>query len=216
VGGKRSHNSVRCIGCRMHLALCICDAIPRIRSRVRWVFVVHPSERWKTTHTGRIAAQGLVDASVCFWVGRVSPFEPAPDPGAPGAAAVLFPPLPNESPAIPAGEWACAIEKRGLRPVVFVPDGTWGQCRKMVRRHERFQGMPRISLPEEARPRGGLRLECLRGGMSTIDAVAWLLEAVDGAQAAEPMSRVHRMMWERTMVSRGRPLPGGPTMDDLI
>ena len=214
MGGKRSHRSVRCIGCRMILQLCICGFIPQIEARARFLFVVHPSERWKTTNTGRIAVQGLRDADMVYWTGRVSPFEPAVSVAA-DASAVLFPPS-DGRPALAPAVWAAEVESRGLRPTVVVPDGTWPQCRKMVGKHDALRELPRLALPGHAAGRGGLRLECLSYGMSTIDAVAWMLEALDGPAAAAPMAALHRAMLERTMASRGKPLPDGPTLKELL
>lgn len=212
MGGTRTHGSVRCIACRMHQALCFCDLVPSLASRARFVFVLHTAERWKTTCTGRIAAMGVQGSELSYWVGRTKPFDP---PVALGSAAVLFPPRPDEPPALDAAEWVTEIEERGLRPTIVVPDGTWAQCRKMVGRHDDLQHLPRLQLPEGSAPRGGLRAECLTHGMSTIDAVAWLLSAIDGPDAGAPMAHLHRTMLERTMASRGTPLPGGPTMADF-
>lgn len=197
----------------MHARLCICAEIPRIESRARFVFVVHPAERWKTTSTGRIAALGIDGSTLSFFVGRGRPFDP---PVALSNAAVLFLPREDEAPPVEAAEWVDGVEARGERPTIVVPDGTWAQCRKMVGRHDALRDLPRLRLPDGAAPRGGLRIECLHAGMSTIDAVAWLLEAVDGPEAGAAMARLHRIMLERTMASRGTPLPGGPTINDLV
>lgn len=216
MGGKRTHRSVRCIGCRMILELCICDAIPSVRTRARFVFVMHRAERFKTTNTGRLAVLSLVDAVRTEFVGRTEPFEPPLELGEDGATAVLFPPRDDEPPAVDVSRWADAVEADGRRPVVVVPDGTWGQCRKMVSRHATLASLPRLALPAGARPRGGLRMECLATGMSTIDAVAWLVAALDGEERAAPIVALHRRMVEWTLASRGRPLPGGPTLKEVL
>jgi len=197
----------------MHVPLCICATIPNIVSRARFVFVVHPAERWKTTNTGRIAARGIEGSRLSFFVGRGREFDPPTDLG---DAAILFPPRDDEPAPVDAGEWVDRVEARGRRPTIVIPDGTWSQCRKIVGRHDALRGLPRLRLPDRATPRGGLRLECLAAGMSTIDAVAWLIEEIDGPEAGAAMARLHRTMLERTMASRGTPLPDGPSITDLV
>ena len=200
----------------MHESLCICPEIPSIESRVRLVFAVHPAEKWKTTSTGRLAALGVNGSAVSHYAGRVGPFDPPLSLGGDGATAVLFPPREDEAPAVLATTWVEGVERTGQRPVIVVPDGTWTQCRKIVGRHPRLRDLPRLALPEDAAPRGGLRIENLSHGMSTIDAVAWLLEAIDGPAAAAPLVALHRAMLERTMASRGTPLPDGRSLNELL
>ena len=48
--------------------------------------------------------------------------------------------------------------------------------------------------------------------MSTLDAVAWLAGAVEGPAAAEALFGLSRCVYERTMASRGKPVPGGPRL----
>ena len=138
MGGKRSHRAVRCIGCRMHVTRCLCGVIPVLPSRVRFVFLVHPAERWKTTSSGRIAARAFSDAEVVEWVGRDRPFRPPVDLG---DAAVLFPTDEARDPV----PWVESVEARGRRPTIVVPDGTWPQCRKMIRKHHALNDLPRVT-----------------------------------------------------------------------
>ena len=97
------------------------------------------------------------------------------------------------------------------RPLtIFVLDGTWGQARRMARTLPQVRDLPVVGLPEGATARWSLRAETVAGGMATVDAVAWLLGALEGELAAEPLERAWQAMSDRTLASRGTPRPGGP------
>jgi DTW domain-containing protein YfiP len=184
--------------------LCICAEIPQIRTRSRWVFVEHRSEQWKTTNTGHIAAGALAGSSRSLWWSREHPPDPAPDWGPAEDRFVLFPRTGVEPvPAERVADWP-------RPPTLVVLDGTWSQTRKMARGIAALQDAPCVALPAAAHNRYSLRKETLPGGLTTLDAVAWLLAALEGEEPAARLLRVLRLMAERVHASRGTPLPGGP------
>lgn len=191
MGGRRNKRATRCVGCRMHSERCICDHIPSITSRARWVLVQHHHEGHKTTNTGRLAALGIEDAQVAVFSSRLGPL--VPPPTVEGPAWVLFP---SEDAVAPE-----TLPTDGLVTLI-VPDGTWPQARKIVRVEE-LRDLPRVGLPADAIARWSLRTESRPGGMSTLDAVCWLMRAVDGVEASEPLETLARTMFERTIDSRG-------------
>ena len=96
---------------------------------------------------------------------------------------------------------ASALPSAGPLTLV-IPDGTWTQARKLVR-SESLRSLPRVALPPSAHARWSLREETRDGGMSTLDAVCWLLREVDGPDVAAPLEELARTMWARTMETRG-------------
>lgn len=184
----------------MQVALCVCELVPSIESRVRWVFVLHDLERYKTTNTGWLAWRSIAGAQLCWYRSRVEPTIPPielPDDRDPW---LLFPG--RGEPATP--EQAMA----GDRPLtIVVPDGTWSQTRKIVRTRPELADLPTLALPAGAQARWSLREETLASGMSTVDAVCWLMAALEGPEVVAPLERVAEAMWRRTMTSRGTPPP---------
>ena len=75
-----------------------------------------------------------------------------------------------------------------------------------------------MGLAEGALARYSLRDETLKGGMSTLDAVSWLAGAAEGPALEDSLNALSRVVFERTMASRGTPVPGGPrlTADGLV
>ncbi len=194
--GRRSKNATRCATCRMHVQRCVCPLMPSIPTRGRWVIVQHPGEAHKTTNTGHLAARALLGAHRCTVRSRTAPLDPPPDLGP--RAWVLFP-----------SDEAVSPEELPPDATIVVPDGTWTQARKMIRTSAQLSGLPRVGLPTGAHARWSLREETSARGMSTLDAVCWLLAALEGPAAAAPLEELARAMWARTMESRGTPVDVG-------
>ena len=174
--------------------LCVFALVPAIVTRGQWVLVQHPSEGHKTTNTGHLAARALVGSHRCVFRSRTAPLDPAPRLGSP--AYVLFP-----------SEGSCAPGDVPTGATIVVPDGTWTQARKMIRTAASLRDLPRVALPSGAHARWSLREESSSDGMSTLDAVCWLLGALEGAHVAAPLEALAQAMWSRTLFSRGTP-PG--------
>lgn len=220
MGGRRNCRAERCQSCRMHRGLCICALVPVIRTRSLWFFVQHASEQGKTTGTGALAHRALAGSRLCLFRGRSEPTEPPLLLPADRPAFLLFPPRPAraapDSPGVERGiessdpslgsrmaDSAHPDALAGLDVSIVVPDGTWSQVRKIVRGVPELGGLPRVRLPDEARARWSLRRETSPGGMSTVDAVCWLLAALEGPLVAAPLEEAARQMWLRTVASRG-------------
>ncbi len=186
--------------------ICVCDVFPSVSTRHRWVFVQHFTEDGKTTNTGRLAHLAMPGSQRAWFRSRTEEPQPAVDWGDPDDVFLLYP-----------REGVELVDPEELahhpRPATLVVlDGTWRQTRKMARCIHPLSEVRCIALPEGASARFSLREETLPGGMSTLDAVAWLAGAVEGSDAAEALFGLSRCVYERTMASRGTPVPGGPRL----
>jgi DTW domain-containing protein YfiP len=168
--------------------------------------VQHASEQGKTTNTGRLAHLSMPQSQRAWYRSRVEPLEPSVDWGNLDDIFLLFPRTGAE-PLDPA-----ALRTRERPATIVVLDGTWKQTRKMARTIGPLSAVRCVGLPEGAHARYSLRDETLKGGMSTLDAVAWLAGAAEGPQLAARLDGLSRVVFERTMASRGTPVPGGPYM----
>jgi DTW domain-containing protein YfiP len=167
---------------------CICDAIPRLETPFRFILYRHASERERLTNTARWAALAIPGTEI---VEHGLPGEPADlGPLTPPGSVVLFPSArPQPPPAT-------------TPPVVVVPDGTWGQARRMLQRVPALRALPRLSLPA---PAAALRLRRPhRGdGMSTLEAMAGALQVLGEPEAAARLLRLHRLAVERVLRLKG-------------
>jgi len=84
---------------------------------------------------------------------------------------------------------------------VVVLDGSWSQARRMFQRVPELRRLPQWSLvaPEGRR---SLR-EAPPGGMSSLEAVAQAVEALDGVDAARPFHEAHEALVQKQLGQRG-------------
>lgn len=174
-GSGRGYRTERCHGCGLPVVLCICAELPCVRVRLRTTFIVHFREWRKPTNTARVAQRMLSQSRVLLRGG------PTPEAGRdaeqaiesiPPANAVLLFPSPESLPIATLGQPA-QLE-------LVVPDGTWSQTRRLVRRHPVLQRMPHVRLSERDTVYR-LRRGATPGLLCTLEAVAWALAALEPA-----------------------------------
>jgi DTW domain-containing protein YfiP len=178
----------------MHQSLCVCSLIPRIATRTRLVLVIHKSEDRKSTNTGRLATECLVNSEVVVRGGLDASGERVPIPA--GSAPVLLFPAEDAVPldALP----------RDDRPVALVvPDGNWRQASKVRARVPGMRAVPCASLPPGPPSIYRLRSEAHAHGLATIEAIARAMGILEGPAVQAALELPFRAMVERTLWSRG-------------
>ena len=177
--------SRRCPGCFFPPSHCLCAETPRVENRTRVFMLRHWQERVRTTNSGRWAALAL---SRCEIVDHAVPGEPLDFSRIPTTgAAVLFP--------SPAGGIPSPLPQ-----TLVVLDATWSQARRMLQRIPELQTLPRLSIPGVLAER--LRRPTVKGGMSTIEALAAALELLGDAEAAGALTRTWRLAVDRGLSLR--------------
>ncbi len=182
----------------MHRSLCICALLPRIATRTRVLVVLHQLETGKPTNTGSVAARCLTNSAVVYR-GRAPDgvaAEPLESALRVDAEPVMLFPHPTATPLRP--------RRPDERPLLVVPDATWSQATRMRRRLQALAPMRYVSLPAlEAAP-GRLRAAPRPDRLATLEAVAAALGILEGAPVAAALTRVYRIMTERTLWTNGR------------
>lgn len=183
----------------MHTALCICDELTLRPTRTRVALVMHHREVKKSTNTGRLALL-MLENSVCFVRGRAEEPADLSELGDPSRRNfVLFP---RED----AVELTPGLVASDPRPVtLIVPDGTWGQARRAVRREPALRAATAVLPPDDGPTRYRLRDEPIEGGLGTAEAIARALGVLEGAEVRRELERVFDLMVERTLDTRQRP-----------
>ena len=181
----------RCSSCMMRHEHCVCASMPVIHSNTNILVIRHWKERHKPSNTARLAELAIPNLRVV-------------DYGAPGTQwnstilqfpkpALLFPD-PN-APALPYAP-----------ETVVVVDGSWPQARKLVNKLPELKTMPRIHVAPPAGRIIRLRKPPIPEGMSTIEAIARLLDHLEGNGTGEPLDRLYERVVKATGEARGRPL----------
>jgi DTW domain-containing protein YfiP len=152
--------------------------------------VRHHLEAFRATNTGRLVqlalGADLADhGKPCFNL-------TAEDLGI-GPGACLLYPL-----GAKARAWA------GGRPdLLVVPDGTWQQVRRLIRRVPGLRDLPRLELPASPDPPRCIRRRPAEGRCSTIEAVAQALAAWEDPAVPAALLRLYDRLGARMDEARG-------------
>lgn len=188
-------DSRHCPRCFLPHSLCLCPDIPRLASSCRVVVVRHWLEAWRTTNTGRLVALALEDASIIDHGKKGHRLEPDDLPSGPGTCLLY----PQQGDAAPS--WT------GTKPsVLVVPDGSWAQARRMVRRLPGLASMPRLDLPPAPPPARRIRRSPAPGARSTIEAVAGALALWEAPETPQALLDLYDLLAQRMDQARY----GGP------
>lgn len=155
----------RCKRCWLRHSFCICAHVIQRQCRTEVILLRHWREARKPSNTGRIATLTLPHIQVYDYGAPGTQFDPQVLKRQ--GAHLLMPPDPNRTMPM-------------VQPVqrIIVPDGTWGQSRRMCRRLD-LMALPRISLPPPRTDIVRLRHPPADWAMSTIEAIALALQPIE-------------------------------------
>jgi DTW domain-containing protein YfiP len=162
------HRSV-CPRCRRPAVVCWCAHLPALATRTRVVVLQHPRERRVGIGTGRMAhlslAGSVLRVGVDFTGDRV-----LAEALAGGPAYVLYP---------RPGAVAPADLPRDPPITLVVLDGTWSQARKLLARNPVLARLPGIAFQPSAPSNYRIRRQPAPFCVSTIEALAETLAALE-------------------------------------
>jgi DTW domain-containing protein len=202
---KRKVDPDRCATCGRSLALCVCDRVVPLPTRLQVVILQHPRERDVELGSAQLVAASLPNARIVVGLSWRSLEHALGEPADVSRWAVIFPAkdLPPEAAA--QGFWlsakdGTALGRRRLTGVIAL-DGTWSHAKTLWWRNPWLSRMPRLTLvPAEPSIYGGLRHEPKRTYVSTLEAVADALVAT--GEDPEVRTQLRRLF--RTLVQRAR------------
>lgn len=171
--------------------------------------VIHWREYVRLTNTGLLAAHVVPHTELYLRGAPGTSFveEHAPQPDAAphaGRRLLLYAPpdAPNASPshaAAPLGE--AHRPREGELLTLLVPDGSWTQSRRMVRREPIFAGAEMVTLPPGAPSRYRLRRAPAAGMLSTFEAVARALALLEDDPSIEARMDAIFERWVEAMIT---------------
>ncbi len=165
--------------------------------------IMHETEQWRVSNTGYLATLMLPNSILRIHGERGKRldvddwFEPT------HRAFVLFP----DAHARVLDPRLAEEDDRPIR--LIVPDGTWRQARRMVRRVAGLAKIPRLTLPEGLVSKYRLRKRQSTGGTCTFEAISEALCLLEGSHLRAPfvhvLSRfVERILWHRGLLPAER------------
>ena len=171
--------------------------IPQIPLQTRSVILMHVAEEVLTTNTARLAAKALPNSVIRIRGRRDERMSSAGLVQA-GRHSLLLYPSPH------AVELNADLVSKLAGPVtLIVPDGSWAQTRRIVRRETALVGIPHVKLPHGPPSEYRLRLRPSDKSLCTLEAIARTLGILESREAQMRMEALLRVMVERTLWSRG-------------
>jgi DTW domain-containing protein len=161
----------------------------------RVVVLMHEREVRRPSNTGRLALACLTNSALAVrHPGDDDAVVWRPKESTP---ALLFP----SADAVPLAEW----HLRTQGPVtLLVPDGTWGQARRLHQRLPGLRGVVCVKLPAGPPTAYHLRAQVGAERVSTMEAIARALGVLEGPEVQAALERVFTIMVDRTLWMRGR------------
>jgi DTW domain-containing protein YfiP len=189
-----------CGRCLRPLATCYCPHLQVLPTRTRVLLLQHPREQHMAIGTARMAHLSLPNSEL-----RV-------------ATDFSSDPVVSEAMAQPQPPWVLFPGKQALdvsalprdRPLtLMVVDGTWWQARKLLKLNPALAALPRVSFTPSAPSRYLIRRQPAEFCVSTIEALAQVLEVLEPGQPfaglLDPFhAMVARQRWYQTTVGSHR------------
>ena len=181
----------------MHASLCLCADIHPVITRTQVAVIMHETEQWRPSNTGYLATLMLPNSVLRIHGerGKMLNVDDWIEPT--HRAFVLFP----DARARVLDSRLAEEDERPIR--LIVPDGTWRQARRMVRRIAGLAKVPRVTLPEGLVSTYRLRKRQSAGGMCTFEAISEALCLLEGAHLHAPLIHVLSRFVERLLWHRG-------------
>ena len=136
----RLHSDHRCPKCKINELLCFCDLIPKIQLETKVLIIMHKAEVNLTSNTATLAKESLINSEI-----RLRGIENAPvkldDLDDEYENYVLFP-SGNAEELNPGFR-----NKRNKKIRLIIPDGSWSQAKKMIKREKQLINYPKVKLP---------------------------------------------------------------------
>jgi DTW domain-containing protein len=180
-----------CPRCRKPMPLCVCDSVIPLQNRVALLILQHPQEQDRALGTARLTALHFTNAVVKIGLSWPSLAKALGRPVAdPSRWAVLY--LGSaKAAALDPDKDIVALNRKGevaenqrailtgIEGVVLL-DGTWSQAKALWWRNPWMLKCQRVILgPKRPSAYGELRREPRRDGLSTLEAAAMLIGALE-------------------------------------
>ncbi len=196
----RGYRARRCPRCGLRVELCLCAELQRSPCRTTIEIYGHYRDWSRPSNTGRLLPLLLEHTRVTlFGVPPSLAGSGLPQLHATPRTWLLFPEPDALTPE-------AAMASDGPPQRIIVPDGTWPQARRFVRRAA--VGEARAIRLEPSERLDQLRRPPVLGYLSTFEAVVACLEVVESAELARRLVAVFLTWQERALKSRAGGLRG--------
>lgn len=193
----RLHSDHRCPRCKINQLLCFCDLIPKIELETQVLIIMHKAEVHLTSNTATLAKESLLNSEI-----RLRGMENAPvnldDLDDDYENYVLFP-------SGNAQEINQNFKKNCSKKIrLIIPDGSWSQAKKMIKREHKLSMYPKVKLPTGPISNYRLRKEPTLESVSTFEAIARALGMIESQKTQDELEKIFTIMVERTLWGKSK------------
>jgi DTW domain-containing protein YfiP len=184
-----------CEICFLHRERCICSLIPKLILKTKVSLVVHAKELKRTTNTGRLALEALVNSQMFIRGLELETLNLSSILTEQYETYLLYP-------SDDARDISNLTFQKNVQ--LIVPDGNWRQAGKVHLRHPELKDVPRVKISKKNMASQHLRKEHRDEGMSTLEAIALALGAIEGDEVEMRLMELYRAKLSATLESRGQ------------
>lgn len=172
----------KCYQCRRTASTCICKHVSPIKTKTRFVILMHPKEARKEKNgTGYMTNLQLENSEVIVGVDfsdnkRVNEILNNEE----NSSFLLYPGMDNFNLSLKeSSEINTLLDKK---PHIFILDGTWPCARKMLRLSKNLQALKRVSFDNEIKSKFVIKQQPEPLCLSTIESVYTVLNLLKSAE----------------------------------
>jgi DTW domain-containing protein YfiP len=184
-----------CALCFLHPERCICSSLPKLNLQTKLSLIIHHRELKRTTNTGRLAVQALVNSEMYIRGLENKPLDFSHLLTSDFEHYLLYP---SDD----------AIEMSELKPQkpvhLIVSDGNWRQASKVHRRQVELSQVPKVKISKVNLAKNHLRNEHMSVGYSTLEAIAMAFGIFEGESVQNELLSVYQAKLHATMKGRGK------------
>lgn len=197
----------RCPSCKLNNNLCVCEHFNPFTIQTHVSLIVHVRELKLTSNTAQFVEKLLPQNAKIFIRGRMNEtFQAEPVMDNPGRPIFLYP----HEDALELNE---DFKAKFPGPYhLIIPDGNWTQARKVRKREEIFAQLPAVKLPAGVVGEYRLRKAPQPNWVSTFEAAAYALGALEGKEVEERMLKFFRY-WVKTAIYNRTKVSEEPTLE---
>jgi DTW domain-containing protein YfiP len=163
--------------------------------------VIHHRELKRTTNSGRLATEALVNSELRVRGQREQTLDLSDLVGG-GYQSLLF--FPSEDAVELTTEFIASRRALDPRPFqLIVPDGNWRQASKVASRHPELASLPRVKISDANTATKHLRVEHKAEGMSTLEAIARAFRILESEATGVALLELYQLKLRQTLKGRG-------------
>ena len=190
-----------CPGCGLQIPWCCCDQIESSSCQVSVILLLHESEPDRPTTTSKIIQKAIPDTQTFIWQRTSEPEALIKQIEAPDTDAWLL---------FPADRPELEQRARKLSPpenrktLLIVPDGTWKEVRKIVRKSPWLEKLPILALNPSETTQYTLRRNSRKDEkqLCSAEALSEALTQVGETESGRALSSAFDLFMERYLQQR--------------